>query len=90
MSYFDRYTDGHWDHERDLRKHDPRPSDLTFRQRAALSKLIGYCEGVVASGILGEKECRLREIIAENLVSFGLPSKAECEDIARRVAEAMA
>lgn len=21
-SYFDRYTDSHWDHERDLRKHD--------------------------------------------------------------------
>jgi len=22
-----RFTDAHWDHERDLRKHEPRPTD---------------------------------------------------------------
>jgi hypothetical protein len=27
MSYFDRFTPEHWDHERDLRKHEPRPTD---------------------------------------------------------------
>jgi hypothetical protein len=28
MSYFDRrYTPEYWDHERDLRKHEPRPTD---------------------------------------------------------------
>lgn len=27
-NWFDRrYTADHWDHERDLRKHEPRPSD---------------------------------------------------------------
>jgi hypothetical protein len=30
MSWHDRYTTSHWDHERDLRKHDPRPGDKDY------------------------------------------------------------
>lgn len=67
-----------WDRERDLRKHEPRPSDITFSQRLALAKMVGYCEGVVKSGILpADAEYKLREIIAETLAAFGMPSKAE-------------
>lgn len=73
-----RYTAEHHDHERDLAKHDPRPSDLPFSQRLALAQICGYCEGVVSSGILGQDmEFRLREILAETLSAFGMPSKSE-------------
>lgn len=68
------------DHDRDLRKHEPRLSDLPFSQRLALAKLIGYAEGVVSSGILGEElEIKLRGVIAETLVEFGMPSTRETE-----------
>jgi hypothetical protein len=69
-----------WDHQRDLRKHDPRPSDLTVSQRFALAKLIGFAEGVVASGTCGIVEPTGREVIAETLAAFGWPSKAERSD----------
>ena len=33
-NWFDRrYNDAHWDHERDLRKHDPRAGDKDFPLR---------------------------------------------------------
>jgi hypothetical protein len=67
-----------FDHNRDLRKHDPRPS---FDQRAAVAKLVGYCEGIAGSGKVGEHvEGRLRELIAETLTAFDMPSKVERED----------
>lgn len=68
------------DRERDYRKHEPRPSDthLTFSQKLALAKMIGYCEGVAKSGALPEDcEFKLREIIAEALVQFNMPSSRE-------------
>ena len=65
------------DREREYRKHDPRPSDLTVSQRFALAKLIGFAEGVVGSGICESVEPSGREIIAEALAAFGMPSKAE-------------
>jgi hypothetical protein len=71
------------DHDRDLRKHEPRPSDsrLTFPQRLALAKLIGYCEGIAQSGALGaELEFTLRANIAEALVQFDMPSTRDCAD----------
>jgi hypothetical protein len=69
-----------WDHDRDSRKHEPRPSDLTISQRYALAKIIGYNEGVVKSGILpGDSELQLRLLIAETLAAFGMPSKVERE-----------
>lgn len=77
MSWHDRrYTDAHWDHERDLRKHEPRPTD----QRYAAACLIGYCEGVLASGVLSqEMELALRTHVAHALTAFEMPSKAERE-----------
>jgi hypothetical protein len=72
--------DQKWDHERDYRKHEPRPSDLTVSQRFALAKLIGFAEGVVGSGTCGSVEPSGREIIAEALAAFGWPSKSERAD----------
>lgn len=70
-----------FDHERELRKHDPNPRDLTVSQRFALAKLIGTCEGVAASGALSVNgEARLRSDIAEALAAFGMPSKSERAD----------
>jgi hypothetical protein len=68
-----------WDRDRDLRRHDPRPGDPpSFDQRAAVAKMVGYCEGVIGSGILPDDcEIMLRKIIAETLVAFNMPSKAE-------------
>lgn len=68
-----------WDHDRDHRKHEPRPSDpSTHSQRLAVAKLVGYAEGVVKSGILpDDSEVMLRRLIAETLTAFDMPSKAE-------------
>ena len=68
------------DHNHDLRKHEPRPSDyhLTVEQRFAVAELIGYAEGIVSAGILTiEAETSLRLRIARALAAFGLPSKTE-------------
>lgn len=71
------WTERDWDHERDLRKHEPRPTD----QRHAVANLVGYCEGLVKSGMLGEDiEASLRRHIAFTLAAFNMPSKAELED----------
>jgi Cdc6-like AAA superfamily ATPase len=68
------------DHDRELRKHEPRLRDLPFSQRLALAKIVGYCEGVAKSGVLPEDtEFKLREVIAETLVAFGMPSSRERE-----------
>lgn len=70
--------DQHWDRERDYRKHEPRPSDLTVSQRCTLAKLIGNCEGVVASGSLSpDGAAAMRRNIAEALDAFGMPAKPE-------------
>jgi hypothetical protein len=43
------------------------------RKRHAVAQLIGYAEGIVSSGILGEpSETRLRGIIAEAISAFGM------------------
>jgi hypothetical protein len=70
------------DRQRDYRKHDWRPGDPpSFDQRAAVAKMVGYCEGIANSGILGDDlEARLRTQIAEVLVAFNMPSKAERSD----------
>jgi hypothetical protein len=69
------------DRERDYRKHEWRPGDpLPFDQRCAIAKLVGYCEGLANSGLLGEElETKLRRNIAEALVAFNMPSKVERE-----------
>lgn len=76
----DARTAARWDHDRDHRKHEPRPTDLTVSQRFALAKMVGYCEGVAGSGILGNEEPSLRAVIAETLAAFGMPSKSERAD----------
>lgn len=63
------------DRERDYRKHDETPRD---RERLAAAALIGYCEGIVSSGILRpDGEAALRVHIAAALAAFNMPSKAE-------------
>lgn len=71
-----------WDHDRDLRKADWRPGDpLPLHQRLPLARLIGYCEGLANSGLLGLKvEFQLRQNIAEALAAFNMPSKTEGSD----------
>jgi hypothetical protein len=71
-----------WDHERDSRKHDWRPGDrLPLDQRLAVAKLVGICEGLVGSGLLGggEAEFKVRVAIVDALVAFDMPSKSERE-----------
>ena len=83
------------DHDRDLRKHEPRPSEPYFAcaystepgrapeprpidQRAAVAKLVGYCEGICKSGALTEiSEAQLRRLVIETLIAFEMPTKAE-------------
>lgn len=67
------------DHRRDERKHEWRPGDPpSFDQRAAVAKLIGDCEVIVASGTLAAPaEQSLRVRIAAALSAFNMPSKAE-------------
>lgn len=74
----DARTESRWDHNRDLRKHDFDPPELTFTHRRAVALLVGYCEGVCGSGILPETaELRLRKLVAETLAAFNMPSKAD-------------
>lgn len=45
----------------------------TDDQLYAIAKLVGYCESIVASGLVGEvMERRLRERIAETLSAFNM------------------
>jgi hypothetical protein len=76
-----------WDRDRDLRRHEWRPGDPpSFDQRAAVAKMVGYCEGIANSGILGDElEAKLRTQIAEVLVAFKMPSAVE---IAKESADA--
>jgi hypothetical protein len=73
--------DEYADRERDYAKHEWRPGDRApLDQRCAVAKLIGYCEGLVNSGLLGaDLETKLRANIAETLVAFNMPSKTERE-----------
>ena len=50
----------------------------TDNQLYAVSKLVGYCEAIAASGLVGEiMERRLRERIAETLSAFGMEPHQE-------------
>lgn len=50
---------------------------ISLDRKLAIIKLVGYCEGLVNSGELGELEPKLRAQIAEVLAAFDLPSKSE-------------
>lgn len=68
-----RYTAEHHDHERDLRKHEPRPTDILPSQIRAVASLIVTCEALCESGLLGEKnEMLVRERVASALAAFGM------------------
>lgn len=55
---------------------------IPLDRRCGVAKLVGYCEGLVSSGLLGEElETKLRRNIAEVLAAFDMPSKAECSDV---------
>lgn len=50
----------------------------TISQRYAVAKIIGYCEAIASSGLVGEiMERRLREHIAETLSAFGMEPHQE-------------
>jgi hypothetical protein len=50
----------------------------TISQRYAVAKLVGYCESIASSGLVGEPmERRLRERIAETLSAFGMEPHQE-------------
>lgn len=67
-----------FDHAHDLRKHEPNPR---LDQRHAVAALVGHCEAIAASGLLGEyTEQSLRLLIAHTLKAFDMPSKAECRE----------
>jgi hypothetical protein len=47
-------------------------------QLYAVAKIIGYCEAIASSGLVGEiMERRLRERIAETLSAFGMEPHQE-------------
>ena len=49
-----------------------------FSQRAAVAKLVGYCEAIAASGLVGElMERKLRVHIAETLSAFQMEHHQE-------------
>lgn len=74
MNWHDRRnTAEHADHQRDLRKHEPRPTDILPSQLRAVAGLIVTCEMLCESGLLGDKnEMLVRERIAVALSAFGL------------------
>lgn len=44
----------------------------------AVAKLVGYCEAIASSGLVGEvMERRLRERIAETLSAFGMDHQSD-------------
>lgn len=48
------------------------------QQRAAIVKLVGFCEGLVNVGALGDtNEMQLRQRIADTLTAFRMPSLSE-------------
>jgi hypothetical protein len=59
--------------------------DQTIRempQRCAVAKLVGHCEGLISSGLLGEKlEMTMRQSVAETLAAFNMPSITERGDL---------
>ncbi len=57
----------------------------TDAQLYAVSKLVGYCEAIASSGLVGEiMEFRLRERIAETLSAFGMEPHQE---VVKRIME---
>ena len=63
------------DHDRDLRKHEPRRH---IDQRYAIAALVGCCEGICQVGVLSElTEIQLRRLVIETLIAFEMPTKAE-------------
>jgi hypothetical protein len=59
----------------------------TDDQLYCVAKLIGYCESIAASGLVGEiMERRLREHIAETLIAFGMDGhQGEVKAVMERV-----
>ena len=62
MSYFDRYTDAHWDHERDLRKHETpsrlRPAhrlDVTIPTAVEVAALVKGMKNLTEAAALIEQ-----------------------------------
>jgi hypothetical protein len=50
-------------------------------QRCAVAKLVGHCEGLISSGLLGEKlEATMRQAVAETLAAFNMPARTERTD----------
>lgn len=56
-------------------------------KRYAVAELVGYCEGLCASGILGEQELTLRNLVAQTLAAFEMPSR---DELAQRASAAPA
>lgn len=81
-------TDEYHDHQRDLRKADPRLTDRPhWRQEYAVLKLTGYLDGILGKDLLPESvELALRERVIEAQIAFNIPTKAERGDEPARVA----
>jgi hypothetical protein len=77
------------EHERELLKHEPRPTDrLHWRQENAIIKLTGYLDGVIGTGMIPAAiEMVLRERVAEAQMAFNIPTKAERGGQPARVAD---
>lgn len=64
----------HADHGHDLRKHSPSPR----HQKRAVVELVGYCWGLIGTGILSpEIERQLRARIRNTCIEFDMDAPAE-------------
>lgn len=71
---------------RDITPQKITERDLSFGQRYALAALVGYNEGLVASGVLDVRaESALRRYIANTLAAFDMPAKADIAPAVRTV-----
>lgn len=70
-----RYTDAHHDHERDLRKHEPRPSDPPSRsQILQVSYLTAYLDTLLRmNAIPAEYRVGIRATVDNTRKAFDLP-----------------
>jgi hypothetical protein len=49
-----------------------------MRQRYAVAALTGACEGLISAGLLNPMtEMRFRDLVAETLAAFHMPSRSE-------------
>jgi hypothetical protein len=75
-----KYSDAHWDHERDLRKHEPRPTDPAVKRVMAVSYLTAYLDSLLRmNAIPAEYRDGVRDTVNTTRKAFDLPDLGPSE-----------